>query len=82
MRLGIKKQTNKQRQGYTLTWGSFYVILNNLYTVAKMNFIRLANIQLYYAQSIWHNCTHVQTYLKSYILAEQSSPTVNIHLSS
>ena len=47
-----------------------------------MNFIRLANIQLYYAQSIWHNCTHVQTYLKSYILAEQSSPTVNIHLSS
>ena len=34
MRLGIKK-TNKQRQGYTLTWGSFYVILNNLYTVAK-----------------------------------------------
>ena len=46
--------------------------------------IHSANIQLSwsYAQSIKHNCTHVQTYLKSHILAEQSSPPVNIHLPS
>ena len=35
MRLGIKKQTSKQMKGYTLTCSSFYVILNNLNTVAK-----------------------------------------------
>ena len=35
MRLGMKKQTNKQMKGYTLTCSSFYVILNNLNTVAK-----------------------------------------------